>query len=349
MPFAAHIPLQLKPEHFTRWVALFKETAVEVLDAASDAFWTKVRVGTLIGYMARPYLAFGALEYGVVSMNPVVKVRATDGSARLALYALPAWDARILDQYPNGAGAIVLGVDPAWIHVYIDGKTGFMPADGLSSVDEAFQAMLEGIGYNETGVPDPIPPAGYGQRFLYATQIALALGQPEMELSFWGSTTTLGTTQIDLAYLMRGNSQLQEMPIGVEWDGSTAIDEALVLEDVNFDGYLDFRICRSMGAYNHYYDYWTWDPVKQAFFGNQGFNELEAEPAFDAASGRILCSVKDGAANYYEFTYELDYGIPVMTEKRDIFYKDQHNRTVTLWQRRNGQLVHVVTRNERVD
>lgn len=37
MPFAAHIPLQLKPEHFTRWVALFKETAVEVLDDVAAA------------------------------------------------------------------------------------------------------------------------------------------------------------------------------------------------------------------------------------------------------------------------------------------------------------------------
>jgi truncated hemoglobin YjbI len=37
MPFAAHISLQLKPEHFTRWVALFKETAVEVLDEVAAA------------------------------------------------------------------------------------------------------------------------------------------------------------------------------------------------------------------------------------------------------------------------------------------------------------------------
>ncbi|WP_237355211.1 group III truncated hemoglobin [Xanthobacter sp. YC-JY1] len=37
MPFAAHIPLQLKPEHFTRWVALFKETAGEVLEPVAAA------------------------------------------------------------------------------------------------------------------------------------------------------------------------------------------------------------------------------------------------------------------------------------------------------------------------
>ncbi|MBN8915026.1 MAG: group III truncated hemoglobin [Rhizobiales bacterium] len=37
MPFAAHIPLQLKPEHFTRWVALFKETAAEVLEPVAAA------------------------------------------------------------------------------------------------------------------------------------------------------------------------------------------------------------------------------------------------------------------------------------------------------------------------
>lgn len=37
MPFAAHIPLQLKPEHFTRWVTLFGETAVEVLEPVAAA------------------------------------------------------------------------------------------------------------------------------------------------------------------------------------------------------------------------------------------------------------------------------------------------------------------------
>lgn len=37
MPFAAHIPLQLKPEHFARWVALFRETAVEVLEPVAAA------------------------------------------------------------------------------------------------------------------------------------------------------------------------------------------------------------------------------------------------------------------------------------------------------------------------
>lgn len=37
MPFAAHIPLQLKPEHFTRWVALFKETADAVLEPVAAA------------------------------------------------------------------------------------------------------------------------------------------------------------------------------------------------------------------------------------------------------------------------------------------------------------------------
>lgn len=37
MPFAAHIPLQLKPEHFARWVALFRETAAEVLDQVAAA------------------------------------------------------------------------------------------------------------------------------------------------------------------------------------------------------------------------------------------------------------------------------------------------------------------------
>ena len=32
-PYPAHVPLPLEPEHFTRWIALFEETARETLDA----------------------------------------------------------------------------------------------------------------------------------------------------------------------------------------------------------------------------------------------------------------------------------------------------------------------------
>lgn len=42
-PFSAHIALKLKPEHFTRWVALFSETARRVLEpAAADRAIAKV-------------------------------------------------------------------------------------------------------------------------------------------------------------------------------------------------------------------------------------------------------------------------------------------------------------------
>lgn len=37
MPFAAHVPLNLKPEHFVRWVALFRETAERVLEPVAAA------------------------------------------------------------------------------------------------------------------------------------------------------------------------------------------------------------------------------------------------------------------------------------------------------------------------
>jgi len=32
-PYPAHVPLPVGPEHFTRWIALFEETARETLDA----------------------------------------------------------------------------------------------------------------------------------------------------------------------------------------------------------------------------------------------------------------------------------------------------------------------------
>ncbi|MEP9352477.1 group III truncated hemoglobin [Xanthobacter sp. KR7-65] len=37
IPFAAHVSLQLRPEHFVRWVALFRESAAAVLDPVAAA------------------------------------------------------------------------------------------------------------------------------------------------------------------------------------------------------------------------------------------------------------------------------------------------------------------------
>lgn len=320
----------------------YNGTVVQVLDA-SDPVWTKVRIDALTGYMAKAYLAFGEQAQTVASMNPIVKVRAIDGSGNLPLYERPSWDAPILDHFANGTGVTVLGVDPAWIHVSYSGQSGFMPAAGLTSVDEAAQAMLTGPSDYETGIESM-----YGKKWLYAAEITISPALPPATLSFWGSDTGRGTEQVDVAYLAREGRLLQTIPINISAESSQSLDAYLAFEDVNFDGYLDFRICRSMGAYNFHYNYWTYDPSKGSYVGNRGFNELEANPSFDAASHRIVCTFKDGAAYYYEFYYDLDYGVPVLTEKRDIVYQDQNHRTITHWQLQNGQWVKVGTWNERV-
>ncbi|WP_454916489.1 group III truncated hemoglobin [Xanthobacter sediminis] len=71
-PFSAHIMLQLKPEHFTRWVGLFKSTARRVLEpAAADRAIAKVehmstcfQAGLFLPDMDVPAASHGAVHGG---------------------------------------------------------------------------------------------------------------------------------------------------------------------------------------------------------------------------------------------------------------------------------------------
>lgn len=151
----------------------YNGTEVEVLDDISDSTWAKVRIGTLTGYMVKEYLAFDVESRQIVSMNPLVTVSTSNPSGRVSLRELSSRDSNVLEEYANGAGVIVLGVDPEWIHVWIDGKTGFMPVQELSSVDDAVQTMPDGIGYDTKKTSHAGNPPGYAEQLMYTQEVVI--------------------------------------------------------------------------------------------------------------------------------------------------------------------------------
>lgn len=60
----------------------------------------------------------------------------------------------------------------------------------------------------------------------------------------------------------------------------SSASQGLILEDVNFDGYLDIRLLKHMDGKQKQYLYWFFDPVWKQFFSNQVFEEMNA-PWFD--------------------------------------------------------------------
>lgn len=100
---------------------------VDVLDTQEKESWVKVRIGLLVGYIQKQFLAFGNAADGVEDVVPKGTVQNAP-AGKLALMEFPDGTAVTLGEYPDGASVEVLGVGPQWHHVRIDGRTGFMRA-----------------------------------------------------------------------------------------------------------------------------------------------------------------------------------------------------------------------------
>ncbi len=178
----------------------------------------------------------------------------------------------------------------------------------------------------------------YADTLLYAKEQVITRGASPLLFEVWGiKEDETEQSRIDLVRIKSGGEVRQEITIGLEnWLSS---EGAILFEDANFDGYMDFLICRSGGAYNLYYDYWLWDTANRQYAESAEFNQLEAYPSFDPATRQIHCSAKDGAAQYYEYEYQVGSdGLPKLIAMRDIRYDGPEKRTITLWQPVDGKM-----------
>lgn len=325
----------------------YNGTEVEVVRWDAAPGWAEVHIDVLTGYMKQEYLATGEAANAVACMNPVVAVAAGNGSGRAPLYFMPDQSQEPIGSYANGNAPTVLGVHGPWVQVWLEGAEGFMLASDLTSVDQAAKEIYEATWANRQyksvqRLPRYGEP-GFAADLLWEADITVQAGAEPHTLSFWGSVNAYGKQEIDVVRISRQGRTRQELPVCIEIMDNWLeyLDTVPRFEDVNFDGYMDFMLCRSTGSYNHYFDYWTWDAEAGRFFSNLAFDKLEAYPIFDAETRQITCGAKDGAAQHYEWRYQVENALPVMMEQRDIYYKSETRRVITLWERENGQMVKV--------
>jgi len=78
----------------------------------------------------------------------------------------------------------------------------------------------------------------------------------------------------------------------------------LVLEDMDFDGFMDMRLMQfvSAGANIPYYC-WLWDPPAQRFVYNEALSDIPS-PLFDPVKKQVLGFATNGAAEYIDSVYE---------------------------------------------
>lgn len=79
----------------------------------------------------------------------------------------------------------------------------------------------------------------------------------------------------------------------------------LRVEDINFDGYMDFYYLRGQGTHNRYWSYYIWDAEAEHFAAEPyGLSELE-NPFFDPEQKAVVSwyrtSIWGGSQSYYRY------------------------------------------------
>ncbi len=109
----------------------FSGVVVRVLDQ-EGGIWTRVRIGSLEGYMETGSLVLDGPVGSVPSLIPAVLVNYQDGFS-LTLRAGQSYQSEKQGAVPNGQPVRVLGVTEEFAHVLTEeGKTGFMMASALT-------------------------------------------------------------------------------------------------------------------------------------------------------------------------------------------------------------------------
>jgi len=129
--------------------------------------------------------------------------------------------------------------------------------------------------------------------------------------------------------------EIAALPLSSELSGE------LVIEDLNFDGYSDFRILMDAGtAGTDVYHYWVWNNVKKQFDQSAELESLSlCNPEFDATSKTIASYYADSAVDSEERIYRYIGGKPKMTKWTKYHYdSDMEKLHVTTVELREGGL-----------
>ena len=107
----------------------------------------------------------------------------------------------------------------------------------------------------------------------------------------------------------------------------------LITEDMNFDGYTDFRLMESPTAGpNTYWYFWLFDPETGTFYRSGEFEDSSlVSPEFDQDNRTIICFHRDGMGMYGTEYYFIEDGhlLLVKSEKTEYYGPDSLLTTVT--------------------
>ena len=107
----------------------------------------------------------------------------------------------------------------------------------------------------------------------------------------------------------------------------------LITEDMNFDGYTDFRLIESLSAGpNTYWYFWLFDPDRGTFDRSMEYEDNNlVSPEFDQDNRTIICFHRDGMGIYGTEHYFIENGhlLIVRDEQTELQVQDSLVTTVT--------------------
>lgn len=123
---------------------------------------------------------------------------------------------------------------------------------------------------------------------------------------------------------------------------------SLILEDINFDGFLDMGILYDTGASYEWVRYWMWDRDRGGFQLDEALEALHlGEISVDARAKTFTSYCPDSVSAYTERTFQYIDGAPVLIRQKDAVYDVERDKVVTTIQERiEGEMKVVEVREE---
>ena len=130
-PSGGMLNLRQGPSTDSLSLGLYYNGVRVAIDASYDDKWVRVSVGLTSGYMSLDYLQITDVPSGNSYTYPQTVPRSTLTSARgagsgLVLHAAPSDLSDYLASYSSGTTVTILGEYGSWLHVYIQGRIGYV-------------------------------------------------------------------------------------------------------------------------------------------------------------------------------------------------------------------------------
>lgn len=119
------------------------------------------------------------------------------------------------------------------------------------------------------------------------------------------------------------------------------LDQVIAVEDMNFDGYADFRLMEFLPAGpNTPFIYFIFDAKTETFKQAEAYASITS-PEFDQETQKIYSFWRDGCCRHGTDSYHFQEGVPVLVERIVIGHDDKDREYFEQWKLVEGSLIMV--------